>query len=69
MYIYLEDVNDLRGKKLRVGQIILLPLLYELCESVVLNDEVVRPGDTIYGIAKRKGGTFKPKPSNSDRET
>jgi hypothetical protein len=53
----------LRHKSLAVGQEIRLPLLYELCADMVRSDALVRPGDTIFGIRKRRNGLYKPKPA------
>lgn len=57
-YIYIEDLNGLQGKKLQPGQQVEIPLQAEFCQAVVVNDALVRPGDSILGINRRK--LFKP---------
>ena len=54
-FTLLKETNKLHSSHLRVGQILNIPLSYELCERVVNLDNIVRPGDSIYKIKKRKG--------------
>jgi hypothetical protein len=61
-FLLVQEVNQLRGKKLAVGKAIRLPLLYELCEHLN-QDLLVRPGDSVYAIGLRKGSAFNPRPS------
>jgi LysM domain len=62
IHVYLEDLNHLRRKRLAIGQVISLPLLSELCANVVVNDSLVRPRDTVFGIRHRHAG-LEPKAS------
>jgi hypothetical protein len=61
IYIHLEDLNLMRKKPLPIGRSITLPLLYELCADVAINDSLVRPTDTIEKIRSRHGAAFHPR--------
>ncbi|MER8475709.1 LysM peptidoglycan-binding domain-containing protein [Mesorhizobium sp. M1163] len=61
IYLRIEDINGLRGKLIRPGDKIIVPLLYEACEAIVVQDRLVRPTDSVYKINLRKPGGFHPK--------
>jgi len=60
MYLMLEDTNNLRHKKLKVGAQIVLPLLYELCDQSQNQNELVRPLDSISKLRERIGSGYHP---------
>ncbi|WP_168879113.1 LysM peptidoglycan-binding domain-containing protein [Rhizobium sp. P28RR-XV] len=64
IYLRVEDINGLRGKPIRPGDKIIVPLLYEACEAIVIQDSLVRPADSVYKINARKLEGFRPKPSD-----
>jgi hypothetical protein len=60
IYLYVEDLNHLRRKRLPVGRQLQLPLLYEICAEMIRNDDLVRPGDSVFGIKQRRSA-YNPK--------
>jgi LysM domain len=60
IYLHLEDVNHLRGKRLKVGTQIVLPLLYELCNQMQNRNELVRPRDSVTKLREQIGPSYHP---------
>ena len=55
IFIVIEDWNSLRDRVVHPGQKVRIPLLYELCEQMIVADAMVRPRDSLTAIGQRKG--------------